>query len=231
MPEGTRVSKGDILVRLAQEEILDKIKDATDKVNTTNSAAIAAQQALAIKQGEKQSELDKADVAVRIAQLALEGWQRGEVINKRQSLALAKETAGINFDRLKGRFEESAKLVQQNFIAKDEYEKDRIAMIEAEAKVKQAALDLEVYEKYTYFQDEAKKKSDLEQAQATRRRVEEKFNAELVKAQADVDSANFQLQSAKERLENLETQLANTTLAAPIDGLIVYATSIDSSNG
>ncbi|MFN9078485.1 MAG: HlyD family efflux transporter periplasmic adaptor subunit [bacterium] len=231
VPEGTRVSKGDIVVRLAQEEILDKIKDATDKVNTTNSSTIAAQQALAIKQGEKQSELDKADVAVRIAELALQGWQEGEVINKRQSLALAKETAAINFDRLKGRFEESAKLVEQRFIAKDEYEKDRIAMIEAEAKVKQAALDLEVYEKYTFFQDEAKKKSDLDQARAERSRVEEKFNAELVKAQADVDSANFQLQSAKERLANLETQLANTTLVAPIDGLIVYATSIDSSNG
>jgi HlyD family secretion protein len=230
-PEGTRVSKGDVLVRLAQEEILDKIKDAKDKVNTTNSASVAAQQALAIKQGEKQSELDKADVAVKIAELALQGWLEGEVVNKRQTLSLAKETAGINLDRLKGRFEESAKLVQQGYIAKDEFEKDRIAMIEAEAKVKQAALDLEVYEKYTYFQDEAKKKSDLDQARAERSRVEEKFNAELVKAQADVESANFQLASAKDRLQNLETQLTYTTLTAPIDGLIVYATSIDSSNG
>jgi HlyD family secretion protein len=231
VPEGTLVKKGDVVVRMAQEEILDRIKDATDKVNTTNSSAIAAQQSLAIKQGEKQSELDKADVAVRIAGLALEGWQQGEVVNKRQQLALAKETAAINLARLKDRFVESDKLVKQGFIAKDEFERDRIAMIEAEAKVKQAALDLEVYEKYTFFQDEAKKKSDLEQAHATRRRVEEKFNAELVKAEADVASANFQLQSMKERLANLETQFSNTTLVAPIDGLIVYATSIDSSNG
>ena len=168
---------------------------------------------------------------MKIAELALQGWLEGEVVNKRQTLSLAKETAGINLDRLKGRFEESAKLVQQGYIAKDEFEKDRIAMIEAEAKVKQAALDLEVYEKYTYFQDEAKKKSDLDQARAERSRVEEKFNAELVKAQADLESANFQLASAKDRLQNLETQISYTTLTAPIDGLIVYATSIDSSNG
>ena len=229
--EGTRVSKGDVVVKLAREEIIDKGKDAKDKVNTTQSAAVAAQQALAIKQGEKQSELDKADVAVKIAQLALEGWEKGEVVNKRQQLSLATETAGINLDRLKGRFEESSKLVKQGYIAKDEFEKDRIAMIEADAKVKQAALDLEVYEKYQFFQDEAKKKSDLEQARAERSRVEEKFNAELVKAQADVESANFQLQSTKDRLANLEAQLVNTTLTAPIDGLVVYATSIDSSNG
>ncbi len=231
VPEGTRVSAGDVLVRLAQEELLDKIKDAADKVNSATSSAIAAQQSLAIKQGEKQSELDKSDVAVRIAELALQGWQEGEVVNKRQQLELARETAGINLDRLKGRFEESAKLVAQGYIAKDEFEKDRIAMIEAEAKVKQCALDLEVYEKYTFFQEEAKKRSDLEQARAERARVEEKFNAELVKSQADVESANFQLQSAKDRLQNLETQLTYTTITAPIGGLIVYATSIDSSNG
>jgi len=118
--EGTRVSKGDVVVRLAQEELIDKIKDARDKVNSAQSAEIAAKQALAIKQGEKQSELDKADVTVRIAELALQGWQEGEVVNKRQQLALAKETAIINFDRLKGRFEESEKLVAQRYSAKDE---------------------------------------------------------------------------------------------------------------
>ena len=229
--EGSRVAKGDVVVRLAQEEIVDKIKDAKDKVNTASSAAVAAEQALAIKKGERQSELDKADVAVKIAELALQGWLEGEVVNKRQQLQLARETAVINFDRLKGRFEESAKLVSQNYIAKDEFEKDRIAMIEAEAKVKQADLEQDVYEKYTYFQDEAKKKSDLDQARAERGRVEEKFNAELVKAQADLESAQFQLTSAKDRLANLETQLTFTTLVAPIDGLVVYATSIDSSNG
>jgi hypothetical protein len=44
VPEGTLIKKGDVVIRLAQEEILDRIKDATDKVNTTNSSAIAAQQ-------------------------------------------------------------------------------------------------------------------------------------------------------------------------------------------
>ena len=71
--EGSRVAKGDVVVRLAQEEIVDKIKDAKDKVNTASSAAVAAEQALAIKKGERQSELDKADVAVKIAELALQG--------------------------------------------------------------------------------------------------------------------------------------------------------------
>ncbi|MSR41976.1 MAG: HlyD family efflux transporter periplasmic adaptor subunit [Phycisphaerales bacterium] len=229
--EGTRVKAGDVLVRLAQEELSDKQKDAQDKCNTAESARIAAEQSLMIKQGERASELEKATVAVRIATLALEGWRHGEVVSKRKSLEIAGETAAINHKRLVDRFNESAKLVENGYIPRDEFERDRIAMIEAAAKVEQSKLDLEVYNKYTFGQEEAKKNSDLDQATAERGRVEQKFDAELVKAKADLDSAAFKVASERERLQNLEVQLQSTTLVAPIDGLVVYATSLDSSNG
>ncbi|RLS63960.1 MAG: HlyD family efflux transporter periplasmic adaptor subunit [Planctomycetota bacterium] len=231
VPEGTRVKAGDVLVRLAREELSDKMKDAQDKCNTAESARIAAEQALMIKRGERASELEKAAVTMRIAGLALEGWRHGEVVSKRKSLEITGETATINHKRLVDRFNESAKLVESGYIPRDEYEKDRIAMIEAAAKVEQSKLDLEVYDKYTFGQEEAKKNSDLDQATAERGRVEQKFDAELVKAQADLDSAAFRVASERERLKNLEVQLESTTLLAPIDGLVVYATSLDSSNG
>ncbi len=229
--EGTRVKAGDVLVRLAQEELADKLKDAQDKCNTAESARIASEQALMIKQGERASELEKATVAVHIANLALEGWRNGEVVSKRKALEIAGETATINHTRLVDRFNESAKLVENGYIPRDEYEKDRIAMIEAAAKVEQSKLDLEVYDKYTFGQEEAKKKSDFDQATAERGRVEQKYDAELVKSKADLDSAVFRLASERERLQSLEVQLQSTTLLAPIDGLVVYATSLDSSNG
>lgn len=231
VPEGRYVTAGDVLLRLAEEEIKDKIKDAKDKVNTASSDLIAAQQTLAINENEKASDLEKADLAIELARLALAAWENGEVVSTRQSLELALQTADINLERLKDRFVESKKLVDKNFISKDEYERDRIAMIEAEVKAKQARLDLKVYEDYQYKQDEAKKKSDLEQAQAERLRVEQKHDAELVKAKADVESADFKLDSARDRLALLETQLGYCTVVAPSDGLVVYATSIDSGGG
>ncbi|MBL9150671.1 MAG: HlyD family efflux transporter periplasmic adaptor subunit [Phycisphaerae bacterium] len=229
--EGRSISKGDVLLRLAEEEIRDKIKDAKDKVKTAESELIAAQQTLTIKENEKDSELEKADLAIELAKLALLAWENGEVVSKRQTLQLAMETADINLKRLEDRFNESAKLVEKKFISKDEYEKDRIAMIEARVKSQQAKLDLEVYESYQYKQDEAKKKSDLDQAQAERSRVEQKHDAELVKARSDVESTKFKVDSAKDRLTSLETQLSYCTVIAPSDGLVVYATSIDSGGG
>ena len=196
--EGRRVQKGDVLVKFASEESTDKIKDMQDKLKTAEAEAVANEQALAIKQNERLSEIEKAELQVKLSQLALEGWTNGELVSKRQLLATAFEAATIDADRQRKRFGESESLVAKGFISRDEYEKDRIALIQADAKVKQSALDIEVYEKFQRPQDEAKKISDVEQALAERKRTEQKKNSEIVKAQSDLESSQFRSKTALE---------------------------------
>ncbi|MFO0961456.1 MAG: hypothetical protein U0625_00965 [Phycisphaerales bacterium] len=230
-PEGRSVKKGDTLLRLSEDEILNKIKDAEDKAKTEGSSVIAAEQTLAIRENQKQSEIEKAELAVELAQLALEAWEKGEVVSKRETLKTALETAEIDKERLDRRFGEAKVLVEKGFISRDDYEKDRMAKIQGDAKVKQCRLDMEVYESFQYKQDRAKKQSDLDQARAERQRVEQRADAELTKLRAEVESARFKAQSAKERLDQLRTQHGYCHVIAPTDGLVVYATSLDSGGG
>jgi len=226
LDEGTQVKKGDVVVRLADDEIRQRILDAEDKVKNAQSDLIAAEQNLEIKRSARESELEKADLAIELATLALKAWEEGEVVKKREELALAERTAEINADRLKQRFEEATRLVEQEFLSRDEYEQDRIRMIEADARVRQAELESFLYESFQHRQDEARKRSDLEQAQAERIRVEQRNDAEIIRIEADVDSRRFSLQTAKDRLADLETQLEQCVIRAPNDGLLVYASSI-----
>lgn len=228
VPEGRRVQKGELLVKFASEDSSDKIKDMQDKLKTSQADAVATEQALAIKQNERLSEIEKAQLQVKLAQLALEGWINGEVVSKRQQFATALEAATIDAERLRKRFAESEGLVSKGFISRDEYEKDRISLIQADAKVKQSALDVTVYEKFQLPQDEAKKKSDLEQSVAERERTLQKKNAEIVKAQSDLESAKFRANTAQERLTQGLHQLENTTINSPTAGLVVYASSLES---
>ena len=228
VPEGTAVHTGDIILKLAEEELKTKVDDAADKANNAGSALVAAEQSLAIKLGERQSELDKSDLSVRLASLALEGWANGDVVSKRQQLATGIETTRIDKERCDRRFTDSKSLVEKGFISRDDYEKDRIAKIQADAKLAQAELDIKVYEEFQHPQDQAKIQSDLDQAKAERARVEQKHDAELVKTRAEVESAKFQWNSAKERLEQLQTQLTYCAVQAPSDGLVVYASSMES---
>ena len=98
-PEGKRVAAGDLLIKLAEEELITKLKDAEDKLKTAQGEVIAAEQNLSIKEQEKQSELDKADVAVRMADLGFQGWLNGDVVKKRQELATKGFCEALGLDR------------------------------------------------------------------------------------------------------------------------------------
>lgn len=224
--EGSFVRKGEILLRLADDEILDKIKDSEDKVKTAESDVISAEQTLAIRQSTMASDIEKADLEIEIARLGMQAWEEGELLSKRQSQQLSIETAKINSERLQKRFEEAKSLVEDGHISNDEFDQDRIKMIEADAKVKEVELAQKVYEQYTIKQERAQKESSVEQSNAEKGRIRQRHLAEIVKIEADVESARFKLETARERLADLRTQLDACIIMAPSDGLVVYASSL-----
>jgi len=225
--EGTTAKAGDVLIRLADEDILNRIKDAEDAAKNAEAAQIAAQANLDIRLSSSQSEEDRADLTLMLAELALRAWEEGEVVSTRQDLALALEIADINYRRLVDRYTESKKLVEQQFISTDEFKRDEIAMIEAKARLDQAKLDINVYENYQYKQDEAQKESDVDQARAERERVKERHKAELQTVRAEAASKKHQLESRRERLADLQEQLEYCVVTAPSGGLVVYSSSLE----
>ena len=225
--EGTYVTKGDVLVSFAEDEVTDKITDAEDAVNTAEAALVAAQSKLDIRISAGESEIARADLDATLAGLALQAWEEGEVVSKRQELKLEIKTAEMDYSRLFDKFEESKELVKQQYISQDDYRIDEINMIKAKARLDQGQLDAEVYENYEFPQDQAQRQSDVEQASAERVRVEDRLKAELETNRVEVTSKEHQLRSREQRLDDLRKQLELCTIQAPSDGLVVYATSLE----
>jgi HlyD family secretion protein len=227
VPEGTMVKTGDVLLKLSDDKIQNDVKDMELNVLSAQAALSAAENALAIQISTNESELSAAELKVALANLALEQWEKGDVVSKRQALAVARETGERNYTRLKEKFEASMRLLEQEFISRDEYESDRIAVIEAEAKLRQAILDIEVYEKYQFVRDQKQFTSDVEQAQDELKRVKDRHAADLKSKQTDVDKARGQLEIREASLAKLRKQYAACTVTAPKDGLVVYASSME----
>jgi HlyD family secretion protein len=228
VPEGTFVNAGDVLLRLNDEETRNKVRDAQDRLNMAEAALVAAQATLEIKKKTRQAELDKADLAIELAGLALKAWQEGDVNTRREQLRLAIQTAEKEYDRLKARFSESAGLLEKKFISVDEYRRDEIAMLKAESDLKIARLNSQMYEDYHFLQEKAQKESDVAQARSERERIEQQYNAEVRSAESEVNSKQYQLDSAKEKLAELQQQLEHCTVRAPQAGLVVYYSSTQS---
>jgi HlyD family secretion protein len=226
--EGTMVKKGDVLLRLNDEEILEQVKDARDSVNTAETASITAVSDLAIQRQSNASELAEADLAIRLAELAFKAWEEGTDVSTRRTLALDVETSQKDYDRLVARFESSRDLLAKDFISQDEYQRDEIAMIQARSALEQAKLAVTVYENYTCEKDRAKFESDLHQARDERGRIEQRHANEIKSLETDVESKAYQLTSRKERLAKYERQLELCVITAPQDGLVVYASSLSS---
>ncbi|MCH8259894.1 MAG: HlyD family efflux transporter periplasmic adaptor subunit [Planctomycetes bacterium] len=224
--EGKLVKAGDILLRFNDEELRSKTKDAEEAVIGAQNDMDSALADLEINENNSESEVAKAQLKVELADLALKGWREGEVVTARQDLALAKQIAEMNFNRLQQRFEASERLYEKEFISLDEFKQDEIALVEAEARLKQTELDSQVYEKYTYVKERKQKESDLRQAQDELVRVQQRQHAEVSKARSNVVSKQRQLASKQDRLKKYQQQLEYCTITAPQDGLVVHATSL-----
>ncbi len=225
VPEGTMVKAGDLLVRLNGDPIETQINDESLRVESARADQIAADNSLEIQKSQNDSRLRQATLKLELAKLALEQWTMGEVVQRRQDLALALDNTEKELARLEEKFKRSQDLFDAGFLSKDELQRDEIALRKARADREKAILDEQTYSEYVYRKDEKSKISDVEEAIAELERVKQQNEIELASKEADKVNRRRQFQLREEKLKKLQTQLLACTMLAPSDGLVVYATS------
>ena len=226
--EGSRVYKGDVLVRLADDTLKNQIEDSKELVQKAQTDKIATEQALAIEKSEAES-LKRADeVKFALAELELAKWRDGTLEQTRRKLDLALVEAEDNLIIAKRRAVEAKKLIDAQFISRDEYDQDILKLKQAESALETAKKDKTVYENYTKPQEEKKHTSDVEEARASLDRTIRKNTSKIATATATYESSVRSLQIKEERLTKLQQQLEHCTMRAPTDGVVVYASSVGS---
>ncbi len=226
--EGTRVYKDDVLIRLADDTIKLQIEESKEAVQKAETDKIAKEQALAIEKSEAES-LKRADeVKLALSELELAKWRDGTLEQTKRKLQLSLVEAEDNLIIARRRSDEAKKLIEAQFISRDEYDQDMLKLKQADSALETAKKDITVYEQYTKPQEEKKFTSDVEEARASLDRTIRKNTSKIATAQANFDSAVRSLELKQERLAKLEQQLEYCTMRAPSDGIVVYASSVGS---
>ena len=83
IPEGTEVQEGDLLVKLASNEIDDKVRAEEIKVQNTKAAAEAADKELEITLDQHLSDIRKAELALRNAEIELNKYLEGDFLQQK----------------------------------------------------------------------------------------------------------------------------------------------------
>ncbi len=224
--EGTKVNIGDVVLRLNDEKIRDNIRTSELSVTSATNDLQNARSSLSISEKKRDSELAVKKLSIDLATLALRAWEEGDVVSKKQDLELAVQTATKNYNRLSKKHESSVKLYEQKFLSKDELDQDEISVLNAEATLKKALLNVEVYENYIYQQEKQKKESDLQQAKDEHERAVNRLASEIKRAEANIEAKENQLVSHQEKLAKQKDQLEKCIVVSPASGMVVYATSM-----
>lgn len=228
IPEGTMVRKGEVLIRLADESLKNRIAEEELAVIEARTNLENAQAAEKIQVSENDSKLRAAESKVSIANLTFQQWESGDVIKQRQQLQLSVEKAEKNYDRLASKYENSKELYEADFLSKDELDRDEIAYIEASAARQTARLDKEVYENFQYHKDAEQRRRDVEEATAELDRVLQENDINLRSRQTQTTNRERQMLLREDKLNELRQQLGYCTVLAPRDGLVVYGSSVQS---
>lgn len=227
VPEGVRVSRGDLLVELASETIKTDLDEELLRVEQARNDRIAAENALIIQKNTNDSALRDAKLKLELAEIEYEKWVKGDDVKKRQELALAIETSEKDYDRAAEKLKRSEDLFANDFLSRDELQRDQIEELRAKAAIKNAKLEQTVYEEYERHKQIKTLQSNIEQARAELERTEQSNASNLASKEADLVNRTRALAIREDRLAKLEEQLRKTKIYAPADGLVVYFTSTD----
>jgi HlyD family secretion protein len=225
--EGTRVKKGDLLVKLDASTLEDSRIDQEIKVQNAEAAYINAKETLEIIKNQAQSDIDVATLTLDFAQLDLQkytdpnGQYRNELVTAQNAITIANEEKTRADETLKW----SDQLFKEKYISQTELQADQLAVTRSNVKLEVSRNDIELLENFTHKRQLALLDSNVKQAQMALERAQAKARANVVQAEADLNAKKQEFDRQTVKLDKLKSQLGKAQLIAPIDGMVVYATS------
>ncbi len=230
-PEGNYVQAGDLLVELDSSQMNEQRKQQEITVINAEAAYVAARENLAITENQGASDVKKAELDLLFAQMDLKKYQEGDY---KQQLQQAGADVTLARERLKRATEQvawSRRLKEEGYVTATELQADELAAEKARLDQEMADVKLWLLQEYTSRRSVEEYKSKVEQAELALDRVQRKAAADIIQAKADLAAKESELAQQKERLAKLQVQIEKCTIRAPVDGLVVYATTGKMSHG
>jgi HlyD family secretion protein len=228
IPEGTRVKEGDLLVELDASTLQDSRINQEISVQNTEAAYINAEENLAIVSSQATSDVNQAELNLEFARQDLKKYEEGQYpkdVNEAvKRITLAKE----ELERAEQTLEWSNKLYEEKYLSETERTADEITVKRRQLEYDLAVADLELLQNFTYPRQIRQFQSDVQQAISALDRAKRKADADKRQAEADLKAKKAEYIRQQAKLMKIEDQIKKTTILAPCDGLVVYATSTKS---
>ncbi|MBD3268021.1 efflux RND transporter periplasmic adaptor subunit [bacterium] len=226
VPEGTHVKKGDLLVELDASTLQDNLVEQEIRLKNAESAYISARENLEIVKNQAQSDIALAEQDYTFAKQDLAKYKEGEYPKELKS---ARAQITINEEELNRAQEElkwSKILFDKKYLSQTELRQDEIQAQKAQINLELSQDDLDLLREYTYKRQIATLESDVVQTRMALERTKLRASANIVQASAELHAKHSEFNRQTDILEKIKDQISKAKIYAPMDGLVVYATSV-----
>jgi HlyD family secretion protein len=227
--EGTHVKAGDLLVELDGSSITDRRAQQQITVIHAEAAFIRARENLDVTKSQSESDVAKADLDFQLAELDLKKYVEGDFPQAVRQAEAEITLAAEEVQRASEKLSWSRRLHAQRYLSLMELQADELAHKKAQLELDLAKERKRLLEDFSHRRELAALRSAVDQARMALDRVRRKSAADLVQAEADLKAKESEFQRQKAQLEKLDDQLRKTKIRAPVDGMVVYATTGQSS--
>ena len=228
IPEGTRVKKGDLLVELDSSSLLDSKIDQEIRVQNAEASFINATEHLAVAKNQAKSDIDKAELTLEFAGQDLTKYIEGEYPNQLKEAQAKITLAQEELTRVQETLTWSKTLYEEKYISQTELQADELAEKKKILDLELARNNIDLLKNFTYERNIAQLQSDVSQAEMALERTRRKATADVVQAEAELKAREAEYKRQKDKLAKIEEQIEKTSIFAPADGLVIYATSAKS---
>lgn len=223
IPEGTRVSEGDVVIRFDTDKLSRSITEQEVKWRTADAKAKASEEDLEVAKNQAASEIAAAKLALKLAQIDLKKYIEGDFPQEKREIEGEVLIAEEELKRAHDRVVFSERLKRKGYLSTGEYEADKFAETKAANAVNLAKEKLRVLENFTRERTEAEMSANAEEAGREMERVTRSQTSTIAKADSDHRVAVATAAIEKAQLDRLKQMLERCTIKAPRDGIIVYA--------
>lgn len=220
--EGTEVVEGDILVEFDKTDLEDQISELETSLIQYEMEHEAGVAELGIQERDNETVIEKAELALQLAKMGLERYEKGESPNELRKLELAQLKAVSEHERALERYQQVPDLVAEGFMTSIQEEEERIMLKEAETNKDTVTRELELFQTYTDKMSLTEKQTAVKDAQRELDNAHIKSEINIKQKTAAVTQQQRRIDSTNSRLEQLAEEMGHMTMKAPQPGLVHF---------
>lgn len=229
VPEGTMVKKGDVVCELDSSALREKYTLQEIKSSQADAGLVTAEKNLEILLRQNETDIEAVKLKMRLADLDLDKFENGEYPKSVNMLGGNVAIAEEDLLRIKESYELTKLQVKKGARTQNDLESERIAVKQAELKLKTAVEELKVLKEFDYNRKIAELKANSLEFKRELERTTIKCDAAVVQGNEDIKTKKLTAEAEKTTLDRWRRQIEACTMHAPQDGEVVYA-NLQNSN-